>query len=403
MKYYWILGIMSLLLLVPAQGQAQDKLNLSAQMPIIDWYGIRANEATVERFKELKEAGFTINFSEYSTMEEVETALDAANKVGIQLIIACPELRKEPEKTVRRFMKHPAVAGYFLRDEPVVADFAALAAWAKRIQAVDNSKFCYLNLFPTGGEEHLKFLGVQNYREYVSRFNKEVPLPFLSFDHYPVLGDNVLKAEWYENLEEFSDEAAKVGKDFWAFALATKHGPYPIPTQASLRLQLYSDLVYGAQGLQYFTYWTPAGDSFYDYQHGPIGLDGKRTEIYDLVKEMNAEIKSIAGIFLGAKILSVRHTGSVIPRGTKRLTNLPEKVKVLDTHGYGAIVSLIENGDKKYLTIVNRSLKDTMELTFYADPSVKRVLKDGSLVQADTYTATLMISPGDILIYLLEK
>ncbi len=403
MKYYWILGIMSLLLLVPAQGQAQDKLNLSAQMPIIAWYGIRANEATVERFKELKEAGFTINFSEYSTMEEVETALDAANKVGIQLIIACPELRKEPEKTVRRFMKHPAVAGYFLRDEPVVADFAALAAWAKRIQAVDNSKFCYLNLFPTGGEEHLKFLGVQNYREYVSRFNKEVPLPFLSFDHYPVLGDNVLKAEWYENLEEFSDEAAKVGKDFWAFALATKHGPYPIPTQASLRLQLYSDLVYGAQGLQYFTYWTPAGDSFYDYQHGPIGLDGKRTEIYDLVKEMNAEIKSIAGIFLGAKILSVRHTGSVIPRGTKRLTNLPEKVKVLDTHGYGAIVSLIENGDKKYLTIVNRSLKDTMELTFYADPSVKRVLKDGSLVQADTYTATLMISPGDILIYLLEK
>lgn len=403
MKYYWILGIMSLLLLVPAQGQAQDKLNLSAQMPIIAWYGIRANEATVERFKELKEAGFTINFSEYSTMEEVETALDAANKVGIQLIIACPELRKEPEKTVRRFMKHPAVAGYFLRDEPVVADFAALAAWAKRIQAVDNSKFCYLNLFPTGGEEHLKFLGVQNYREYVSRFNKEVPLPFLSFDHYPVLGDNVLKAEWYENLEEFSDEAARVGKDFWAFALATKHGPYPIPTQASLRLQLYSDLVYGAQGLQYFTYWTPAGDSFYDYQHGPIGLDGKRTEIYDLVKEMNAEIKSIAGIFLGAKILSVRHTGSVIPRGTKRLTNLPEKVKVLDTHGYGAIVSLIENGDKKYLTIVNRSLKDTMELTFYADPSVKRVLKDGSLVQADTYTATLMISPGDILIYLLEK
>lgn len=403
MKYYWILGIMSLLLLVPAQGQAQDKLNLSAQMPIIAWYGIRANEATVERFKELKEAGFTINFSEYSTMEEVETALDAANKVGIQLIIACPELRKEPEKTVRRFMKHPAVAGYFLRDEPVVADFAALAAWAKRIQAVDNSKFCYLNLFPTGGEEHLKFLGVQNYREYVSRFNKEVPLPFLSFDHYPVLGDNVLKAEWYENLEEFSDEAAKVGKDFWAFALATKHGPYPIPTQASLRLQLYSDLVYGAQGLQYFTYWTPAGDSFYDYQHGPIGLDGKRTEIYDLVKEMNAEIKSITGIFLGAKILSVRHTGSVIPRGTKRLTNLPEKVKVLDTHGYGAIVSLIENGDKKYLTIVNRSLKDTMELTFYADPSVKRVLKDGSLVQADTYTATLMISPGDILIYLLEK
>ena len=403
MKHYFVLGMIFLLLLFTRIGQAQERLDLSAQIPIVAWYGIRANEATVERFKELKEAGFTINFSEYSSLEEVEKALDAAHKVGVQLIIACPELRKEPEKTVRKFMEHPAVAGYFLRDEPVVTDFAALGDWAKRIQAVDNRKFCYLNLFPTGGEEHLRFLGVQNYREYITRFNKEVPLPFLSFDHYPVLGDNVLKAEWYENLEDFSDEARKIGKDFWAFALATKHGPYPVPTRASLRLQLYSNLVYGAQGLQYFTYWTPAGDSFYYYQHGPIGLDGKRTEVYDLVKDMNAEIRSIAGIFLGAKVLSVRHTGSVIPRGTTRLTTLPEKVKVLDTHGYGTIISLLENGGKKYLAIVNRSLMDTMELTFYADPSVKRVLKDGSLVSAESYTATLLISPGDILIYLLEK
>ena len=271
MKHYFVLGMIFLLLLFTRIGQAQERLDLSAQIPIVAWYGIRANEATVERFKELKEAGFTINFSEYSSLEEVEKALDAAHKVGVQLIIACPELRKEPEKTVRKFMEHPAVAGYFLRDEPVVTDFAALGDWAKRIQAVDNRKFCYLNLFPTGGEEHLRFLGVQNYREYITRFNKEVPLPFLSFDHYPVLGDNVLKAEWYENLEDFSDEARKIGKDFWAFALATKHGPYPVPTRASLRLQLYSNLVYGAQGLQYFTYWTPAGDSFYDFCIPPYG------------------------------------------------------------------------------------------------------------------------------------
>ena len=403
MKRFFVIKIVCLLSFLSVWGQAQEKLSLSAQMPVVAWYGVPAGEATVERFKELKDAGFTVNFSGYSNQEEVEKALDAALKAGVQLIISCPELRDEPEKTVRRFMKHPAVAGYFLRDEPVVADFPALGEWARKIQSVDNKKYCYLNLFPTGGAEHLKALGVQNYREYVSRFDKEVSLPFLSFDHYPVLGDNVLKAEWYENLEEFSDEARKAGKDFWAFALATKHGPYPIPTRAALRLQLYSDLVYGAQGLQYFTYWTPAGDSFFDYQHGPIGLDGKRTEIYDLVKEMNAEIKSIAGVFLGAKVLSVRHTGTTIPRGTKRLTLLPEKVRVLDTHGNGAIVSLFENAGKKYLAIVNRSLVDAMELTFYADPSVKRVLKDGTLIPADAYTATLTVSPGDIVLYLLEK
>ena len=98
MKHYFVLGMIFLLLLFTRIGQAQERLDLSAQIPIVAWYGIRANEATVERFKELKEAGFTINFSEYSSLEEVEKALDAAHKVGVQLIIACPELRKEQKK-----------------------------------------------------------------------------------------------------------------------------------------------------------------------------------------------------------------------------------------------------------------------------------------------------------------
>lgn len=395
--------IVLLFAIFPIRSIGQNKSDFAAQLPIVAWYGIPGDEVSVERFKELKEAGFTINFRSFDNAGQVAEGLEAAQKAGIKLIISCPELHDEAEKTVRRFKNHPAVAGYFLRDEPVVADFPGLAAWAKKIQSVDSKKFCYLNLFPTGGEQHLNALGVKSYKEYVTRFNEEVPLQFLSFDHYPVLGNNVLKEEWYENLEDFSEVARNAGKDFWAFALATKHGPYPLPTKAALRLQLYSDLAYGAQGLQYFTYWTPSGDSFYDYQFGPIGLDGKRTEIYDLVKGMNAEIYNIAGIFKGAKVLSVRHTGTKIPRGTVRLTTLPENVKVLDTHGAGAVISVLENKGKKFLVIVNRHLADTMELTFYAAPSVKRVLKDGSLVSADTYTSTLRVDPGDILIYLLKQ
>ena len=56
MKHYFVLGMIFLLLLFTRIGQAQERLDLSAQIPIVAWYGIRANEATVERFKELKEA-----------------------------------------------------------------------------------------------------------------------------------------------------------------------------------------------------------------------------------------------------------------------------------------------------------------------------------------------------------
>lgn len=179
-----------------------------ADLPILAWYGIPAHEATVERFEELRDAGFTLNFRSFPSADAVAKGLDAAEKAGIKLIIGCPELEKEPEKTVRRFMNHSALAGYFLRDEPRSNEFAELGEWARRIQAVDNEHFCYLNLFPTGPKEHLDQLGVKSYREYVSRFDEQVPLPFLTFDHYPITRDG-LKAEWYENLEEFSDEARK--------------------------------------------------------------------------------------------------------------------------------------------------------------------------------------------------
>ena len=89
-----------------------------ADLPILAWYGIPAHEATVERFEELRDAGFTLNFRSFPSADAVAKGLDAAEKAGIKLIIGCPELEKEPEKTVRRFMNHSALAGYFLRDEP---------------------------------------------------------------------------------------------------------------------------------------------------------------------------------------------------------------------------------------------------------------------------------------------
>ncbi len=49
MKHYFVLGMIFLLLLFTRIGQAQERLDLSAQIPIVAWYGIRANEATVAR------------------------------------------------------------------------------------------------------------------------------------------------------------------------------------------------------------------------------------------------------------------------------------------------------------------------------------------------------------------
>jgi hypothetical protein len=311
------------------------------------------------------------------------------------MIVYCPELKTATEKTVKRFMNHPAVAGYMLRDEPNRSDFSELAEWAKKIRATDDSHFCYLNLFPNYASEEQ--LGTKTYQEHVDLFVNEVPVQFISFDHYPILGDSV-RANWYENLEIISEAAGKAGKPFWAFALSVAHAKYPIPTLAQLRLQVFSDLAYGAQGIEYFTYWTPPYDTVWKFNNGPITLEGKRSIVYDRIRQLNKEIENLSDVFLGAKVISVSHTG-LIPQGTRPLTELPKPIRILKTEGTGAVVSYLENGTSSYLVIVNRDFKNPLTLYIECEKNVNKIFKDGSSTPANAYQPRSEIDPGDIAIY----
>ncbi|MEI7828950.1 MAG: hypothetical protein WCI31_04230 [Prolixibacteraceae bacterium] len=385
---------------------AQDKVESQKQIPIMAWYSIPASETTVERYQEMKDAGITHSLSFFANVTDLQKALDVAAKVGVKLIVNCHELKTDPEKTVRLVMNHPATAGYHLIDEPGIGLYKELGDWGRRIQAVDSKHFCYVNLFPNFADSTQ--LGTKDYRKYVSECARQIPLQFLSFDYYPVLKDRLSKT-WYENLEQFSSEAKKANKPFWAFALTTNYddGHLTPQTMAAMRLQVFSDLAYGAQGIQYFTYWSATSvnsPSSEDQRGAPITADGKRSVVYDRVKQMSEEIRNLSGVFLGAKMIWVRHTAKgMIPAGTIRLTSLPDPVKVLDSNGAPILVSLLENGDYNYLVVVNKDFQNSINLTFYGDDSVKKVLKDGTLVPSNTYEPSMELDPGDAAIYQFPK
>ena len=289
---------------------AQEKLQSDGEIPIIAWVGVPEGETNAARFKELKESGINVNFWFYSNIEAVEKALDIAQQTGIKIMPFCPELKNEPEKTVTRLMNHPALFAWHLRDEPANKDFPALKEWVERIQATGTKIPCYINLYPNDKIVESFFdrdaMPENPYKEHVALFLREVPVPFLSFDHYPITekdGVRSLKVQWYENLEIISAAAREKGIPFWAFALSRAHtnqgsapgDPYPVPTVADLRLQMYSNLAYGAQTLQYFTYWGAAA-SWMNYQGAPMTMDGKRTVIYDRLKAVNTEFQQLAGV-----------------------------------------------------------------------------------------------------------
>lgn len=369
------------------------------RMPILAWGGPPADQTTAERYQELANAGFTHNFSGFPNAAAMAHALDIAQAAGIKQFISIPELAKEPEVVVGRFKNHPALAGYYLRDEPASGDFPALAKAVQRISSIDAQHGCYINLFPNYATPAQ--LGAATYQTYLDQFVAEVPVTYLSFDHYPVIGDT-LRPEWYENLEQVAEATRMANKPFWAFALSVAHGPYPVPTLSQLRLQAFSNLVYGAQAIEYFTYWTSPSD-VWNFHEGPIDVAGRRTAVYDRVKQINEEIQGLSPVFLGARILRVGHLGT-LPKGTRRYE--PQSpVTSVDTGGNGAIVSQLEKKKRRFVAIVNRDLRAPMSLIVVLDGSVKvsEMQKDGTLRVIDGREFSSRIAPGDLAMLTWES
>ena len=365
-------------------------------IPILGWYSIPGGaSATLEHYQEMKDCGFDYSFAHIHNYEDAIQALDLCAQVGLKSIFTCPELEKEPEETVQKVMNHPGLGGYFLRDEPGNDSMEGLGAWARRIESVDSIHPCYLNLLPSfvftpdGYEEHLRL------------FTEKVNLPQISFDHYPINDNNgevFINPRWYENLELVRSECLRVGKPFWAFALSTAHTPYPIPTIDHLRLQMYSNLAYGAQLLQYFTYWNP-GTETWNFHEAPITLEGHRSPVYELVRQMNEEIQRRAFVWDGCSVESVCHVADSVPQGTKPLATLPAHFRKIENVSGQGLVSVITNGGRHFVMLVNTSPVQRWHVNVETDENVVLIRQDATSAPVTRYGPLFILSPGNCEVF----
>lgn len=375
------------------------------EMPILAWYSIRPDSAlTAERYQEMKEAGFNISFSHFADNEEVKKALDASRGTGVKIMVMSGALENNTAETVNRFKRDEGVAGWFLRDEPTSLSFPQMKAFRDRILQEDTTHMLYLNLLPVYVSP--KDLGTTSYREYLKRFVDEVDLGFFSYDNYPIVTDGkggiILKDGFFTNLEDALAVSRETGVPFWAFALSTAHGPYPVASREMLRLEMFSNLAYGAQGLQYFTYWNPGNGGVWNFHTAPISLDGARTHVYYLVKELNEEIHLLTPVFLGAEVMDVSHFGSVLPPGTHRPATLPAPISQLECEGKGMLISHLKNGKHTYCMVLNTDINHTQTLKMTLAASIKRILPGQSWRKIKKGISSFQLAPGDYVLLQLS-
>ncbi len=369
-----------------------DKVN---DIPILAWLGIPQKYTSVDRFLQMKSAGININYSNYSNADSLEKALNIAEKLNIKILIKCPELYNDTEATVKRFMNHPANGGYFLFDEPLPSKFDELKSLVRKIEEIDSTRFCYINLLPNVATPEL--YSPDDYTNYVNNFLNQIPVKILSFDHYPIINGGI-RINWYQNLEIIRSVASNANIPFWAFALTTAHDPYLIPDISHLRLQVYSNLAYGAKGIQYFTYWTQSSNRW-NFHNGPIEIDGSKTEVFDYLQQINNEIQIYSDIFLSCKVINLSHYG-IIPLGAVKFTQLPYFVKSIKINGGNALLSEMENTQNSFLMIQNTNLDKEIGINIKTDDQTKIVLKSGKIIPASYINEEFKLTPGDMVMFL---
>jgi len=320
--------------------------------PIMPWNSA-PNDSTV--LKKIHECGFTIaGFVSPLT-------LDACAAAGLKGIVSDSQTsdydwaavdetraRNNISNLVAQVGAHPAVFGYYLRDEPPSAWFPGLEKVAAAVREFAPGKWPYINLFPDYADNSQ--LGTTNYADYLERFIATCHPRIISYDNYSLMDNGSLRGNYWSNLESVRNACKKHGIEFWNIVLAVAHFSYREPTAADLRFEAYTTLAYGGRGLAYFTYFAPAVGN---YRGAAIDQFGNETPTWHNLQNINLQIQKLAPTLLQLESDDVYHIGDVPAHCKGPLTN---SLVAAIPGGNFLVGDFTHHDGSRYIMIVNKDL-----------------------------------------------
>jgi len=325
------------------------------------WCG--PTEFTQQRFAEVAGANFTVAMIQADSAQANIKALDLCEANGIKGMVVdarvAPKSSRDKDfaanfdAVIADYAGHPALWGYYVVDEPNARLFNRISAVNQYLLEKDPMHIPFVNLFPTYATKEQ--LGNWTYEQHVDEYCRLVKPKLLSYDHYALMADGTVRTDYFTNLEIIRRQSIKHSIPFNYIMLSAAHLSYKDPTEADIRWQAFTALAYGARGIMYYTYTTPAG-----YHDAIIGADGKPTAKYAIAKKINGEIKKLGPTLMRLNTVAVYHTGS-LPEGCRPL---PEGGLIQGVKGGEFVIGQFNSDDGlRYAMLVNRSLTSAAKAT----------------------------------------
>lgn len=347
-------------------------------------YGVSYNTGedfrTVERFREYKDSGMTLNFpqtfaaySGITSWEESEAKhfIGVAAEAGLERTILTDwriariskveggligegkkysteaDLDAYIEDCLNDYIDDVNIYGVMLGDEPVYNALKSYGEVYKSIKRVakkfrDEDFFIHANLigcfnstnatkwygelpedFDTTGMAKIDIIYAQ-YANYVETYFEETGADYVQYDSYP-LNEGSIGETHVVAMKLVANICKKLNKDFWfinqTMNMLTSEGEQRYMTEADARWVNNLSIGFGAEAIGYFTYWRKADNDareyFNDYASF-ISQYGEKTNLYYSMQKIMAEEQKLA-----PTILNFRYNASAIytMKPTQTLTN----------------------------------------------------------------------------------
>jgi hypothetical protein len=371
-----------------------------AFFPLMAWNWAPSDAAT---FQKMRACGLTV--AGFVSPKE----LDLCHAAGLRAIVADSRAhdydwknvdqaaaQKNIASLVAEVGRHPAVYGYYLRDEPGADLFPGLARVSAILRKLAPGQWPYINLFPNYASPAQ--LGTATYGEHLDKFLEICQPAVLSYDHYALMDDESLRAGYFLNLEQMRGAARKSGLPFWNIVLTVAHFNYREPTAADLRFQVYTTLACGGRGIAYFTYFAPAVGN---YRMAPIDQFGNVTPTWSFMQNVNLQVGQLAPTLLQLTSDAVYHFGTP-PEGSHgpggeslvKSCNQAEFMAGDFTHTDGS----------RYVMIVNKDFAKSRHCApqFRAPPKRVRLVSPYSGQLTDFSGEQMWLAPGQGVLLKLD-
>lgn len=365
--------------------------------------GLDNRNTTPEDYQKVADAGFTMItleggdpmdmdkdgvIDDNDRLETIKYKLSLIKQAGLRYSLHHPILKE----SIELVKDDPDLTMIHIFDEPGIWQIPALnerKAWCKSV-APDVP--VHINLHP---EASIRAMGTDSYRDYIETMAKGCDMEIISYDQYPIMADKTIMNYWYKCMEVNADVARKRNVPFWAFTASCymEDEKRHIPDMANMRLQVYTDFAYGCEVVQYFVYRAYSVATL-----APIMSDGSYTELYDLMKEFNAEMHKRGFVFTGGKVSKTRFT-HLTPWTCLPLISedLPAEIPSIDSDKT-ALVSFVENDGNEYIVVVNSTCfeKCTAEVEFAS--MAYTIDRTGAFTEHQPGKERFTLDEGDMLV-----